>query len=325
MVPRPSAASGILSNAVAITGAGGYLGGLLVRQLVESGHRDVRALSRTPAPWLAVPPIPVELSDRDALAKTLDGVDAVVHLAGANEAIAKSDPDEALAETVVTSRQVGEVCVDVGVPRIVYVSTVHVYGAALQPGATITEDVVPQPRSVYAVARLASEHLLAAVDPDVVIVRLTNAVGAPANPGVDRWSLVSNDLCRQAAVTGELRLHSDGRQWRDFVAVADVCRILATAIEPGALAGGTFNLGTSSPLTILQLAELVQDAAERLTGTRPPLHVPPSEREAIEPYVISTDRLRARGLGAEVQIGDAISETLRFCLEQKDALERGEQ
>ena len=325
MVPRLPGQGDALSESVAITGAGGYLGGLLVRHLVDHGHGDLRPLSRNDAPWLAVPPLAVDPDDLHALEKVFTGVDAVVHLAGANEAIARTDPDRAMTDTLVSARRVGEACAAVGVARVVYLSTVHVYGAALRPDATITEDVVPQPRSVYAISRLATEHLLAAAVADLVVLRLTNSVGAPTAPRVDRWSLVANDLARQLAVTGELRLHSDGRQWRDFVAVDDVCRVIAAALSPRAVPAGTYNLGSGRPQTVRQLAELVQAAAETQTGTRPALHVGPSEREPDAPYVVDTGRLRALGLAADTEIGDAIAETVRFCLDHRADLREDEE
>ena len=317
MVPRVSGQGDALSESVAVTGAGGYLGGLLVQHLVDHGHGDLRPLSRNDAPWLAVPPMAVDPDDHRELEKVFTRVDAVVHLAGANEAIARDDPDRALTDTLVSAHVVGEACAAVGVTRVVYLSTVHVYGASCQPGASITEDLVPQPRSVYAISRLATEHLLAAAVADLVVLRLTNSVGAPTAPSVDRWSLVANDLARQVATTAELRLHSDGRQWRDFVAVADVCRVIRAALAPRAVPAGTYNLGSGRPLTVLQLAALVQDAAEAQTGTRPTLHVAPSDCEPEAPYVVDTGKLRALDLEADTQIGDAINETVRFCLDHR--------
>src|SRR5439155_27107075 len=147
----------------------------------------------------------------EALAAACAGVDAVVHLAAPNEVIAAGDPDGALTETVLGARHIVTAAAAAGVPRFVYVSTVHVYGAAAVEGAVLAEDVVPRPRDAYAVARLAGEHLTSTVDGvDTVVVRLTNCVGAPAHPSVERWTLVVNDLCRQGAVRGHLRLRTHG-------------------------------------------------------------------------------------------------------------------
>jgi len=257
---------------------------------------------------------------RDVLA----GTSTVVHLAGTNEAVAAADPDRALAETAAAARQVGEACSAVGVRRVVYVSTVHVYGAALVAGATVSEDTVPQPRSVYAVARLAAEHLLAGSAPETVVVRLTNGVGAPIAPQVERWSLVANDLCRQAVTTGRLRLRTDGLQWRDFVALGDVCRVLAATLDPSRVPVGTYNLGSGQPLTVRDLAGLVQDSTEAAGTRRPPLQAPPFEREPTKPAVVTSERFAALGLRTEVPVRAAVDETVRFCLDHRKALERRE-
>jgi UDP-glucose 4-epimerase len=306
-----------VSNAgsVVVTGAGGYLGGRVVTHLAAAGGRRVRAISRRPAPWLSVPADVLDLAAEEVgLTELVTGADAVVHLAGANEVMAAHDPDRALADTVAAARHVAEACADAGVGRLVYISTVHVYGRALAPGATVTEDELPAPLSTYAIARLAAEHIVTAALADAVVLRLTNGVGRPAAPEVERWSLVANDLCRQAATTGALRLRTDGMQWRDFVALDDVCRVVAAALDPLAVPVGTYNLGSGTPLTVRGLAELVQQAVESATGSRPPLSSAAPTGAPGPPYFVATDRLAALGLGAEVPIEDAIDETVRFCL-----------
>ena len=57
-------------------------------------------------------------------------------------------------------------------------------------------------------------------DTEVVVLRLTNSIGALVAPSVNRWTLLANDLCRQAALTGRgLVSQTHGCQWRDFVAL----------------------------------------------------------------------------------------------------------
>lgn len=293
-----------------MTGAAGYLGSRLCAWLKASGDVDVRALVRREVPWVAAEQVVADLC-RDDLRPALDGVDAVVHLAGANEAAA--DPDAALASTVVAARRVADAAAG---RRVVHVSTVHVYGAAMSDGATVDEQTLPAPRHPYAVARLASEHLLAG--PNTVVLRLTNAVGAPLDPRIDRWTLVANDLCRQAAVDGALRLRTHGLQWRDFVHLDDACRIIAAAVDR--LPAGTYDLGRGEPMTVRALAVFVQDAFERLTGARPPLRAPRPPERAPLPVTVSVARLAALGLRAELPIELAIDETARFCLDHRTVL-----
>lgn len=308
-------------TSVAVTGAGGYIGSRLVGVLAQTGDDTVRSIVRSPAPWLAGEQAAVDLlGPAEVLAGAFSDVTTVVHLAGANEATAAADPDRALADTVVAGRRLASAAVAAGVKRIVYVSTFHIYGAAAQPGVVLTESTVPAPRSTYAVARLAVEHLLAAAVDDTVVLRLTNAVGAPAAPEVARWTLVANDLCRQGVVEGRLVLHSSGLQHRDFVALDDVCRWLAHAVRPGSVPAGTYNVGAGRTRTVKQLAGLVQDAVEARTGLRPPLDAPDHEGPVPQPYRVAVEAAARFGLSPSVTLEHAVDQTVAFCLAHRDAL-----
>jgi UDP-glucose 4-epimerase len=295
-----------------VTGAGGYLGGRVVAAAHGDGRFLVRSVVRKPTTWLTGEVVQVKDLAADALS-ALEGASSVLHLAGANELIAARHPDGALASTVAASRAVGAACAAAKVRRVVYVSTVHVYGAALLPGAVVDEGTLPQPRHPYAIARLASEHSIAAAagTTEVVIMRLTNGVGAPAHRAVDRWSLVANDLCRQAAAGGPLVLRSPA-QWRDFVALSDVVRILLDAAA-GEVPAGTYNLGSGRCITVAQLAELVATEANVLGCGSVDIEAPPAVPE--EPYQVSVERLAAAGARASTPLREAVAETIRFCLE----------
>lgn len=310
---------------VLVTGAGGYVGSGLLDVLGDEGW-EVVGLVRHPAPHLEVRHVVAELNDDPAvLEKAFAGVDAVIHLAGENEVVAARDPAGSLASTVLATEHVAELVAQAGIKRLVYMSTVHVYGEQMTEGATLTEDLRPEPRAIYAIARLASEHVAAALSAngtDVVVFRLTNSVGAPADPAVDRWTLVTNDLCRQGATAGRLVLRTSGVQWRDFIALRDVHTVLAGACrtDGSGLPPGRYNLASGRPTTVRALAELVQDSFERVTGERPPLEAPEPGPERPEPYLVSVDRLASHGLRAETPLESAVEETVRFCVENREAL-----
>jgi UDP-glucose 4-epimerase len=298
---------------LAVTGAAGFVGSRLVTALA-GGPVAVRALVRAPVPWLPTEDQrAVELLDPAAdWAGAFEGVDAVVHLAGHNEVVAAADPDRALAETALAGRHVVEAARAAGVARLVYVSTIHVYGDRLAPGARVDEDVPPAPHGAYAVARLAVEHL-AADGPDPVVLRLSNAVGAPAHPDVDRWTLVAADLCRTGVATGRLVLRSTGQQWRDFIGLADVVRAVEASTDPARVPGGTYNLVSGRSTTVRALAELVQDRVEAATGTRPVLEAPEATGPGPAAYHLVPDRLAALGLRAEQPLAASIDEIVELC------------
>lgn len=306
-------------GAIAVTGASGYVGSRLVATLEQ---HDVRALVRKRVDYLPEDrQHEIDLADGGAgLAEAFAGVEAVVHLAGLNEVVASQEPDRALAETAVASRHVATAARAAGVRRLVYVSTVHVYGARMADGAVLSEDVPPEPRSGYAVARLASEHLIQeGTALDTVVLRLSNAVGAPAAVGVDRWSLVATDLSRQAVASGTLTLRSSGLQWRDFIALTDVCRIVGAAAA-GDVAPGTYNLASGQPTTVRHVAELIQDRVEARTGTRPELVAPDHVGPVPDAYRVAVDRLAAQGLAADTPLVDAIDELVGFCIDHAPEL-----
>jgi UDP-glucose 4-epimerase len=213
----------------------------------------------------------------------------------------------------VAARHVTAAAQAAAVERIVYLSTVHVYGAALAPGVLVDEHVPPAPRGAYAVARLAAEHLVAS-GPDPVVLRLTNAVGAPAHPDVDRWTLVAAELCRSGIDTGELVLRSTGQQWRDFIGLADVVRAVEWSADPVNLASGTFNLCSGRSTTVRALAELIQDRVAARTGRRPTLTAPAPVDPDPDAYTIDPGRLAAAGFVAEQPLDDAIDEIVDLCV-----------
>ena len=196
------------------------------------GHGDVRALVPQPTPR-GSPSRPARRStcstDRHGLA---DGVRRASTPSCTSPAPTRSsprtDPDRALAETrrarAATSARRAAAA---GVARVVYVSTVHVYGAALAPGATIDEDVAPA--AAVGLRRSPgspSEHLARpSRSPTPSCCASPTRSAHRPHPDVDRWTLVAADLCRQRgrppARSCCARPASSGAT---SSALADVCR-----------------------------------------------------------------------------------------------------
>ena len=299
---------------VVVTGASGFIGSRLVGLLPG---RTVRAVVRTPVPYLAHQRRADLLADD--LGPLFEGATTVVHLAGANEVETAADPPSAVADTVAMASRVADAAARAGVSRVVYVSTIHVYGPT---AVAAREDVVPAPRSPYAVARLAAEHLLAGAGVETVALRLSNAVGAPRAVEVDRWTLVAADLCRQAVTTGQLVLRTDGSQRRDFVALADVCATVAACVDGDRVPAGTYNLASGTPTSVLTVAETVADVFERLAGSRPEV-VPGPEPGGAHRAADTIDVSRLHALGLQPRpdgLRAGVEELVAFCLEHREEL-----
>ncbi|MDN5796090.1 MAG: NAD-dependent epimerase/dehydratase family protein [Intrasporangium sp.] len=113
----------------ALTGATGFVGGELARQLVSDGH-EVVALVRSPGKAadleaLAVDLVPGDLDDGTALDRLLDGADGLFHVAGWYK-LGQRDPTPGQRVNVEGTRHVLEAARRAGTPKVVYTSTLAV-------------------------------------------------------------------------------------------------------------------------------------------------------------------------------------------------------
>ncbi|MGZ4493645.1 MAG: NAD-dependent epimerase/dehydratase family protein [Nocardioides sp.] len=113
----------------AITGATGFIGGVLARQLRESGH-DVVALVRDPAKAtalrdLGVELVPGDLDDAAALDRLCGGADGLYHVAGWYK-LGQRDPSPGVRVNVEGTRKALAAAKRAGVPKVVYTSTLAV-------------------------------------------------------------------------------------------------------------------------------------------------------------------------------------------------------
>jgi UDP-glucose 4-epimerase len=302
---------------VLVTGAGGYIGQRLTLALA-TGDVEVRALTRRPMEWPdGIESVVGDLVAEPNLATSLArGVDVAIHLAGANEVAAAEDPAGALRDTVAAAESVAQA----GLARVIYLSTVHVYGDALSTRSFVDEGTPAVPTFPYAEARLACEDVFTSRGCPTMIFRLTNAVGAPARPDVRRWSLVANELCREGALDGRLTLRTAGVQWRDFIALSDVVSTLTSLVDPTSFRPGLYNLASGASVTIRDLAALIQDSFVGFDQPRPELSAPPPPPDPPGPCRIDIHRLEGLGIIPSTSLRQAVDETVQFCLDHRAAL-----
>lgn len=304
---------------VLVTGASGYVGGRTIQTCAGDASLAVTAASRRARQVPpGVKPAVVDWSNASSLAALCRGHDAVIHLAAMNEAACEAEPEAALSCNGLATLRLLRAATAAGVRRFIYLSTIKVFGA--DPAGIFDETSAPRPHNHYAITHRVAENYVLAAHADRslegVVLRLGNAVGAPVEVRADAWTLIANDLCRQAAATGAVALRSDGLAWRNFIAMTDVVRGLrhVLAMPTTALDGGLFNLGATCSIRIWDLASLVARRAEALFGKPVPTHRrEPAAAAAPLPLDWRIAKLTATGWVPGTSLDDEIDATLKLC------------
>lgn len=261
-----------------ITGAAGFLGSALANQLAREGHQ-VRGLDdlSTGDPATLSPDVHFtrgDVNDRPKLWTLLQDVDCVYHLA-ARVSVPESVlyPREYNAVNVGGTVSLMEAMRDVGVRRVVLISSGAVYGD--QQEQPLRETAEPNPRSPYAVSKLAAEYYLRTIGDlwgiETVSLRVFNAYGPGQRLPASHPPVIPYFL-RQAVRNGTLVIHGHGEQTRDYVYVDDVVRAMIAASTAANINHLVINVGsgreTSVRELVRQIFELVESDAEIIYNQR---------------------------------------------------------
>jgi UDP-glucose 4-epimerase len=293
---------------VLVTGGAGYVGSVVVEELVAAGAETVVVLDDLSSGHAAAVSKPARLvrgdiADGDLVGRTCrdDRIDVVVHMAASSlVGQSMSDPSRYYRNNMTKGLALLDALVAGGVRRFVFSSTAAVYG---EPAASpITEEFALVPTNTYGETKLAFERALRWYEQAYGIrhacLRYFNACGATAANGEqhDPETHLIPIVLQVAAgkrpvvpVFGDTYPTPDGTCVRDYVHVSDLARAHVLAIEGlERNPGRAYNLGGGGGYSVRQ----VIDAAAEVTGKRVPSDIAP--RRAGDPAVLvaSSDRIR---------------------------------
>jgi len=256
---------------VLVTGGAGFIGIHLTRRLLADGHEVFVADNESNGDPALVPTgakytrgdvtKPEEIEPIFA-----QGLDAVCHIAGQVSIIkAFSDPVADLRTNTEGTVQMLKLCVKHKVPRLLYASSMTLYGNAAKVPTVETEPCVPD--AYYGITKLAGERYVHATgerpdlgfDFSVTSLRMFSVYGPGQsynNPYQGVLGIFSGNVLRGEPIT----IFGDGEQTRDFVFVEDIVDGWARALTTPAAKGQVINLGGGRATSINQLAKAVAAA-----------------------------------------------------------------
>jgi nucleoside-diphosphate-sugar epimerase len=226
-------------RSVLVVGGAGYLGSVLVEELVtrgyavtvfdrlffdDSGLRDVRDRIRLYAGDM-----------RNMDPSVLDGVRAIVNLGGlSNDPTAEYNPDANYQMNTVATGILAAMAKERGIQRYLFASSCSIYDFGVsdeERDTLLTEESPVDPHAAYSRSKLDGEQeLLKLADHRFcpVILRMGTLFGF--SPRM-RYDLVVNTFVKDALSKGRMNLHYGGQMWRPLCEVRDAARAYIALLE----------------------------------------------------------------------------------------------
>jgi UDP-glucose 4-epimerase len=263
-----------LAKRLLVTGGAGFIGSHLADRLPKLGHQVIIIDNESTG---RIENIPDDAEYYRGDVRKLDdldrafsgGLDAVFHIAGQASTIQSFDEPllDFEVNTVGTMNVVSK-CLEYEVPRLLFASSMTVYG--LIDEIPIDESTPARPISYYGISKYAAErfvHATAARNDlkkpfDATTFRMFNVYGSRQrldNPYQGVMGIFIGNVLRQEPIV----IYGDGRQSRDFVFIDDVVDAWLAAWQNRSSYNQVFNLGIGHDCTINHLVDLILDSQDQ--------------------------------------------------------------
>jgi UDP-glucose 4-epimerase len=266
-------AESIAGATVLVTGGCGFIGSHLVRALLARGAARVVVLDslgygrtsnlESDTDRVEVIRATLGVDPPAAFAAAFRNVDYVFHLAAEKHNQSRDDPRAVLRSNVEGTHAVLATAAATGVRKVVFSSSLYVYGRLAGP--PFREDEVPRPTTLYGISKVFGEQLLeyvAAVHGLAGNVLRYLFVYGPRQFSGTGYKSVIVKSCERIAAGAPPVVFGDGRQALDYVFVDDAVEATIAALETPAT-GEVFNVGSGQGVAVRDLVETLLEVAGR--------------------------------------------------------------
>jgi nucleoside-diphosphate-sugar epimerase len=251
---RPKSVFFPMALKILVTGGAGYIGSVLVRQLLRAGHavrvldrltfggESLRLLSGMPGFSLQV----ADLREEGVAKAAVKGADAVVHLAAiVGDPACRKFSQEATDIMDTASCNLYRAAVAAGITQFIFASTCSNYGVMQGQTALLTEDTELNPQSHYADLKVKFEKFLLAQQDQMATTILRFATVYGVSPRM-RFDLIVNHFSRDLGLGKQITVF--GKEgWRPYCHVTDLAGSILLSLRKPAAPGErrVFNVGDS--------------------------------------------------------------------------------
>ena len=298
---------------VLITGGAGFIGSHLVEHF--QGKADVRVLDNLRSGFMKnidgfdCEFIKGSVTDRAAVRDAVKGIDHVFHLAAMiSVPESMSDPVSCVVINAAGTLIVLEEAAKAGVKKLCFSSSAAVYGD--NPTVPKVEEVLPEPKSPYAVTKLDGEYYCKMFNGEgrlkTACMRYFNVFG-PRQDTKSQYAAAVPIFIDKALRNEPLTIYGDGEQTRDFVYVKDVVAANAYLAQNEGLSG-VYNVAYGKSITVNELAKKIID----LTGSKSETKYAPVRPGDVKHSMAAVEKLNAAGLTLNNNFNLGLMDTINF-------------
>ena len=315
-------------KAVLIIGGFGYLGLRIASALDNCGFKVFIASRKNklaPAFLKNTQTIKTNYKELEELQKLLPKIDFIIHAGGPNSSEAAKNPAESLQFNceftwrlldIVSSLQ------DKKHRKFIYLSSAHVYKAPLN--GKLNEKSCAVNSHPYAVAHLCAEKavlnysLKESSYVSGLVLRLSNAVGAPVDNSCNCWSLLINDIVKQYFKSKSIKIFSNPNIQRNFFPISSLERFLIEIIssKKNIKSFDLFNFGGDKQYTLAEISSIVVDKIEKLFGERVKIQYLSKDKSQPEYLDFSIQKLKSTHNLFQEELNQEIDSLISFCEKQ---------
>jgi len=305
-----------------VTGGAGFIGSHLAECLVDWGHdvtvidnlfsgrkENIRHLFDNPHFHF----VQGSITNPDLLEDVFRGADGIFHQA-AIPSVPRSikDPVATNDANVNGTLRVLVAAKECGVKKVVYASSSSVYGDT--PTLPKVEGMTPNPKSPYAVSKLAAEYYCRVFSEvyeiKTVALRYFNVFGPRQDPESQYAAVIPRFITRTLAGKPPI-IYGDGNQTRDFTYVKDIVQANVKAMERDAQ--GVFNVAYNQRISLLSLVDIIAEETRMKVN---PVFEPPRPGDIHDSQADITAARNAFGYAPEYTVRSGLKETIAWYMDR---------